>query len=138
MAIFLTIWLLVISAMDIRSRRVPLWLLATGGGMAALRFAGGLQSGSASWAAVLIGVLPGTLLLLMGALWKKVGYGDGMVAVILGMWTENGKGFLVFGVSLFLAAVWSLALLGMGKAGRNAKIPYLPFLTAAWMLVCLD
>lgn len=134
--VLMTIWLLAISVMDVRRRRVPAWLLAAGGVLAVPMLY--LEGGCADGVAVLTGLFPGVLLLAAGILTKKVGYGDGIVALILGVWLENRKIVMLFGISLFFIAVWSLVLLVLRKVGRNTKIPYLPFLTAAWLLLCFD
>ena len=65
------------------------------------------------------------------------GYGDGVALLILGMISGAGKSLMIFGFSLFLAAVFSVVMLVLGKAGRNTAIPFLPFLAAAWLAVMI-
>ena len=81
------------------------------------------------------GAIPGILILVLGAVTKKTGYGDGIALLLVGMLLRDGKIFLLFGISLFLISVSSLILLVFKKVGRSTKIPYLPFLTAAWLLL---
>ena len=78
---------------------------------------------------------PGGLLLVTAYVTKKAGYGDGIVLLLLGMALGGDKSLLIFGLSLLLISVWSLILLVFHKAGRNTKIPYLPFLTAAFFVL---
>lgn len=132
--IAVSVWLGAISAADIKYCRVPVWMLGAGGIEAAVilfcRFGSGAEYGEALW-----GTVPGILLLAIGLLTGKAGYGDGIVLLLLGMLLGSGKGMLLFGISLFLISVCSLILLTLRKAGKGSRIPYLPFLTVSWLLV---
>lgn len=126
------IWLLVMSILDIRKRTVPVWLLVLGGILAAISVC---QQNA--FLAMGMGMLPGIGLLLIAFLTKKAGYGDGIVLVILGMVSGGGESLLIFSISLFLSAIFSMVLLVLRKAGRNTRIPFLPFLTIGWLLVAV-
>lgn len=129
--LFMTGWLLAASIMDIRTRRVPVWMLAFGGGLAALA---AWRQGAAVPEAVM-GMLPGVLLLLTALATKKAGYGDGVVLCMFGAVLGREKGMLLFGISLFLLSLYALTLLALRKAGKNTRIPFLPFLAAGWIAV---
>ncbi|MCM1194280.1 MAG: prepilin peptidase [Acetatifactor muris] len=125
------IWLVVISVVDIKSRRVPVWLLAAGGAAALPA----IQWGSAGEClAVLKGVMPGLLLLAAAFFTGRAGYGDGVVLLVLGM-VSKGRTLVLFGVSMLLIAVFAVALLVFRRADRNTRLPYLPFLAVSWLLV---
>lgn len=128
--VLMTGWLLAISFMDIRTRRIPVWLLIPGGiltGTASVYQYSGCFD-------LLRGLLPGMLLLVVALVTKKAGYGDGVVLICLGAVVGGEKALLLFGFSLFLVSVFSLILLALRKVGRNTAIPFLPFLTAAWVV----
>lgn len=127
------LWLFGISVMDIRRRRVPVWMLVPGGILAGIMFI----CQQAMPGDMLKAILPGDVLLVTAFLTKKAGYGDGIVMLFLGILSGSVKSLLIFAVSLFLAAVFSVILLGVRKVGRNTRIPFLPFLTAAWLIVML-
>lgn len=131
LTVFTAVWLSAVSIMDIRSRRVPVWLLLFGGipTLLAELYKGG------DGIHILLGALPGILLLGTAFATKKAGYGDGIVLLFLGMMLGGGKSLLLFGLSLFLISICSLILLALGKAGRNTGIPFLPFLSAAWLMI---
>ena len=135
MKLFMSVWLCAISILDIRSSRVPVWMLAAGGSAAGLSLV--LQCGSnvREYMDVLKALLPGLLLLTVAFATKKAGYGDGIVMLCVGMILESGQSLLLFGLSLFLISIWSIGLIVFRKAGRDAGIPYLPFLTGAWFLI---
>lgn len=125
------IWLLAASIMDIRSRRISIWMLAAGGVLSILAV---ICQYSGYWA-VLKGMLPGILLLLTAFATRKAGFGDGIALLFLGAAAGGEKAFMLFGLSLFLISLVSLLLLALKKVRRNTQIPFLPFLTAAWFVV---
>lgn len=129
-----TIWLLVISIMDIRRRRVPVWMLALGGALTLFTLVYRYESGKMDCFELLNGMLPGIVIMLIAFFTQKAGCGDGVVLLCIGMAAGGGKSFLLFGASLFLISIFSIILLAMRKVGKNTRIPYLPFLAAAWLL----
>ena len=133
--LIMTVWLLAAGIMDIRTRRIPMWMLAAGGACAAPALAGQLDGGFEGCAGLLKGIAPGILLLGIGFTTKKVGYGDGIGVMLVGIVSGGGKALLLFGTSMFLVAIYALALLVLRKARQSTRIPYLPFLTAAWLLL---
>ncbi len=132
---YITIWLMTVSIMDIRSRKISIWLLLSGGILVLATCGNQFAAGSLALYDILGGMVPGLLLLAIAFVTKKAGYGDGMVLVLVGMVVGGGKSFVIFGVSLFLISVFSIILLLFRKVRRNSTIPYLPFLTAAWLLI---
>lgn len=133
--IYITIWLISVSIMDIRSRRVPIWMLLLGGGAVLAVLAGQMISGAVKYYEVCTGILPGFILLLIAFATKKAGYGDGIVLLLVGMVSGGGKGLWIFCISLFLISIFSVILLLCHKVRRNSEVPYLPFLTVAWILI---
>ena len=131
---YITIWLLIVSIMDIRSRRVSIWILLPGGILALTAFVNQFVTRDLAYYDMLRGMIPGVLLLIIAFITKKAGYGDGIVLLFIGMVEGSRKTFMVFGVSLFFISIFSIILLMFRKAQRNSTIPYLPFLTAAWLL----
>lgn len=124
-------WLLVSSVMDIKTRRLPIWMLVLGGGLAVAA----VLYQKSGYFDILRGMMPGLSLLAIAFVTKKAGYGDGIALSFLGMVLGGEKGLLLFGISLFLLALCSLTLLALRKVGRNSGIPFLPFLAVAWMVV---
>lgn len=133
-----TVWLMIVSVLDIRTRRVPVWLLMAGGVCAAPALLASWGSSAGDYADILGGMLPGALLLGIGFGTRKVGYGDGAVALLLGAILGSGRSWMLLGMSMFFISCASLALLALRKAGGKTKIPYLPFLTAAWLLIQME
>ena len=129
--LFVTGWLITAGIMDVRTRKVPVWMLVLGGALAV-------------WAAfcqhrecleVLRGMLPGILLLLVALGTKKAGYADGIVLCCLGMAVGSEETLVLLGLGLFLISLCAMALLVLRKVGRDTGLPFLPFLAAAWLVV---
>lgn len=135
MIVFMSVWLCIVSVLDIRSRRVPVWMLVIGGSAALLGFSFQCVNGGWEYTDALKAFLPGFLLLALAFVTKKAGYGDGIALLCVGALLEGGRSLLLFGISLFLISIWSIGLLIFRKASKEEGIPYLPFLTAAWFAV---
>lgn len=129
----MTVWLSLISGLDIKKQRVPVWLLIPGG-LLTLAETVKLQYGGLD---VVIAMIPGCVLLVLAMTTRNVGYGDGIVMLLLGMTEGSEKSLLMFGTSLFLSAICSLILLAMKKARKSTRIPFLPFLSAAWFITVI-
>lgn len=136
------LWMVGMSVLDIRSKRVPIWLMV-GGGMLALAVAFAenfvlLANNQAWWnyaGELAGGMIPGICLLLLGFTTKTVGSGDGVVMILLGALLGWKKCLLVLCVGLFLAALSSLILLALKKVKRNTFLPFIPFLCLGWILM---
>lgn len=127
-------WLLAASAVDIRSRRIPVWMLALGGTAAVLAVVCRCGFTSAECMDMIKGCIPGAILLLMAAATGKAGTADGFVLIFLGISTGGKICLVVFMLSLLLISMFSVILLVFRRVGRSTRLPYLPFLSVAWLL----
>lgn len=127
-------WLLAASVLDIRSRRIPVWMLALGGAFAVLAAVCGREFTLAKCMEMITGCIPGTVLLFMAAVTGKAGAADGIALVFLGICMGGKACLTIFMLSLLLISLFSGILLAMRRVGRNTRLPYLPFLSAAWLL----
>lgn len=83
-------------------------------------------------------VLPGAAMIVISFLTnKKVGYGDGILLVILGIMEGIDKILLVFCVGLFLQSLAAVVLLLMRKADKQTCMPFVPFLLAAQIILLI-
>ena len=126
---------LVAALTDMRSRRIPNWLCATG---VVLGFA--LNAWLYGWAGVgSAGKGFGLALLFYVPLFalRAMGGGDVKLAGVLGLYL-GWLGWDVWALGLiggFLTGgLFGVALLATGKAGRKTKVPYGPFLLAGALL----
>lgn len=126
-------WVLlgVTSIFDLRYKRIPLLLIISGTvlGVVAI-ITRGAESSELVYA-----LMPGILLLITAFLTReKIGYGDGMLLLGLGL-LEGVIGCLGdLLIGLLLASVFGLILFVFGKRGREITLPFVPFLLAAHAL----
>jgi len=117
---------------DIRRRSIyPLFTLCGAGAGVVIRSVLAYpEKGMAGMlSAALISLLPGALLLIFA--WftgEKVGYGDGIMLLMLGSWTGAAVALFSFIISLFYAAV-------LGTAAGKKEVPFVPYLTAGFVTV---
>ena len=88
-----------------------------------------IAGGYLSFVEIGLAVLPGCFFLLVGFVTgQKVGYGDGLLLVVIGLFTGFNRCALILCISLVLLSVSALVLLCIRKVGKNSKIPFVPFL----------
>ena len=148
----IVLYLIILSIYDIRTQKIPVMWLAAGSVAAfgtivweisdVLEISGNWQElWPTLWKELgqelLIGWLPGLVLLGACIVTGRVGSADGWVLLIVGSMIGSGQMMAAFGCSMILIAVMAGVLLLLKKAGKNDRLPYLPFLTAAVVLVQL-
>ena len=122
----LLIYFGILSVWDVRHREVPVYLLLAG--LLAGLICG--ICGGGGWL-VFMGVIPGLLLIFMGFLTKdKVGYGDGIMVIILGLVLGWPDSFVVYMLAQFGVLLFAVGLMVVKRAPRDAQIPFAPFLAA--------
>ena len=95
----------------------------------------GMDIGIKSVIFLLGALLPGGLLLLCGRITRQaIGYGDGLLLLICGIYLGGKTAGILFMTGLFFLFPMSLCLLISGKAGRKTQIPFAPFLLASYLL----
>lgn len=124
------VFLCICSVFDIRKKELPLLILIAGI-LAAL----GIEmwciwKGLETVAGIAESLLPGVFLLLLSFCTReKVGYGDGLLLIILGLFLGFYRCFLVLCFGLIFSSVFALILLLFCRAGKNSRLPLVPFLT---------
>lgn len=126
------------SYFDIRWKRIPTVLLVAGTVWAALCVI--LQILQKGVGEVMMGavlsVLPGVGLLLLSLLTeKKVGSGDGLILILLGLFEGAKRAIPVFCLGLFLQSLLAVGLLLFKKVDKQTCIPFLPFLLISRLLI---
>ena len=126
--IVLFLFLAVCAVFDGFSRQIPLavvWL----GMLTAVCFHIGGGMGETSFMAAVLSLIPGAGFFLLSFLTEeKVGYGDGWVLLMIGLFTGIYRCFLILLLGLLAESVVAVVLLAIGKVKRDREIPFLPFL----------
>lgn len=135
------VFLSVLSVMDIKEKKVNMAFLAAGiFAMCAIWLWGMYRTGADCGEILLrgaLGTVPGVFLLAIARLTGKAGYADGFVTAALGMDQGYLGGMAMLCISLFYLAVCSIVLLLGRRVEGNTRMPYLPFLTAAYLSILL-
>ncbi len=119
---------------DVKSKKIPVVVLSAGGiwSVVGLVFKAAETGILQTLLFILTGIVPGAVLVVLSFLTeKKIGYGDGIVLMILGCMEGAGTAFLVFCTGLFLQSLFAVGLLIVKKADKQSCIPFVPFLLAA-------
>lgn len=136
--VILFLLLAICAVFDGRKKEIPMAVVWGGMILAVLlRIAGAL--GEPVWTTALLSLIPGA------AFWgisritgEKVGYGDGWMLMMIGLFTGLGRCFLILLVGLMLESVAALILLAAGKTAMDRTVPFAPFLllgmgVVAWL-----
>ncbi len=124
------ILLCISSVFDIRKKELPLLILIAGFfaafGIEMWCICRGLETVSG----IAESLLPGVFFLLLSFFTReKVGYGDGLLLIVLGLFLGFYRCFLILCIGLIFSSVFALILLLFCKAGKNSRLPLVPFLT---------
>ena len=126
------LFLAICSKTDLKKKEIPIATAAVFGlgGIAAQLLA---QMGDV-WEWVLGGVT-GAALMGVGCLThESIGYGDGLAVGVIGIWLGVGAAVEILFIGLCMSAAVSAVLLVARKVKKKQRIPFLPFLAAAWVV----
>ncbi len=130
MVYILITYLMVLSTWDIRKKEFPVGAILGGLGVSLIY---GIVKGEVY--SLLLGMIPGMLLVLMGFLTReKVGYGDGILVIIIGLILGWPGSFLVYVIAQFGVLFYAVFLLVARHTSGDVKIPFAPFLTVSVMV----
>jgi leader peptidase (prepilin peptidase)/N-methyltransferase len=123
--------LMIQSVLDIRSKRLPLWITGIGAGIGIifLILQGSYNLSNAT------ALLPGLLCLVIARVSREaIGYGDGLLLVMMGFYLKVS---VLLGVCLWaitLAGIVALFLLATKKRKGKQEIPFVPFIFVGFIL----
>lgn len=126
--IFLFFFLAVCAVFDGMQKQIPLaavWL----GMLTAICLRAGGMMGEVNLASVALSLVPGAVFFLLGFVTReKVGYGDGWVLLMIGLFLDLSRCFLILLAGLLIESIMALVLLVLRKIQRDKEIPFCPFL----------
>ena len=89
-------------------------------------------------AELMLGMVPGLVVLLVSYVTgESIGFGDGMMLCVLGLFFGIKQTLAVFGMALVLCAVLAILLLVCKRANKKTELPFLPCLCAGYLLSLL-
>ncbi|MCM1267785.1 MAG: hypothetical protein NC302_07760 [Bacteroidales bacterium] len=126
--IFLFFFLAVCAVFDGLQKKIPLaavWL----GMLAAVGLRAAGVMGEVDLLAVAVSLLPGAAFFLIGFITReKVGYGDGWVLLMIGLFLDLPRCFFILLAGLLIESAAALVLLAFRKIQKDQEIPFCPFL----------
>lgn len=131
--ILIVFWLGILAGIDLRYKKIPIWLLAVSGMiMTSVSlteiFMVGMQGMQLFW-----GMLPGVGMVMIALISKKAGWADGIVLALLGVMVGFRACAFSFILSMLMISLVSLVLLISKRVSQNTKLPYLPFLWIGYL-----
>ena len=87
---------------------------------------------------IFVGVLPGIILLFLGYVTKEsIGYGDGCIFIMTGVYLGGWKNLMLLGISSVFAGMYAIAILLMRKGSRKDSFAYVPFVLLAYVVLII-
>lgn len=118
---------------DLKSKTIPIWWTVVFGISAMIyQIFWKKQKLEAILFSMIIGV---TLLVAAKISNQRIGYGDGIIFLILGLWIGFWDGISLLFFSLILSSIISVYLIIVRRKGRDYRIPFIPFVTAAYIIL---
>ena len=82
------------------------------------------------------GILIGIVLLLLAKMTReKIGYGDGWIFVVTGIYMGFRNNMYLLLLSLFLASLVSICLLAFKKVNKKTELPFVSFILPGYLLL---
>lgn len=129
--IILGIWLGIEGGIDFAYKEIPLWLSAVGGSLGIIF----CIAEERNVLTVAIACLPGIIFLGLAKVTKEViGYGDGVILLVMGFYLPLQRILSVGMLAFLLAGIVALVLLVVFHKKGSYQIPFLPFLAAAYVV----
>ncbi len=131
--IVLGVFLLIEGIRDLRKHRVSMITIVIAGVLGViLQFSIIRENGLEILGGILIGIM---LLLLAKMTREKIGYGDGWIFVVAGIYLGFRGNIYLLLLSLFLASSASICLLVFKKVNRKTELPFVSFLLPGYLLL---
>lgn len=126
--IFLFLFLGICALWDGIKKEIPLGIVWIGISVALILHAAGAM-GEKTWLSIGVSAFPAAVFWMISFITReKVGYGDGWVLLMIGLFVGLIKCFLILMIGLILESVILLILLVFHKIRRDGEVPFVPFL----------
>lgn len=134
--IYIVVLLVLCSVYDWKYCELPLWLILVGGAGSCIGIVYTLLYGEKSIPDMMLALLPGVAALLLAHVSREqIGYGDGLLLLMIGGYAGAGDTMKIIIIALAGTFGVSVLLLVCKKASGSSRIPFVPFLTMGSVLV---
>lgn len=130
------VYLSIGSIYDRKSLLLPGWFICMGCLMSSLWGIYRVLMGQILWQQWITACLPGVLWIILAfATREQMGYGDGVVLLVVGCLTDAGTTMLLLMMGLGIGCLWGSHLLISKRGNRQTEIPFIPMLFYAYILI---
>lgn len=130
--ICLIIILGVICIFDIKRKKIPVYMLII---LAAAGIISNFTVGEFDIEKRIIAMLPGMILLIVSMITKQqIGYGDGMIILIMGLYIDIDDILSIVLSSFLLSSIAAIILMTVFKKKKNFEMAFSPFLLIGYGL----
>lgn len=146
--------ILLMSITDIKSKKVPIYLLVLAAVLSAISVIASIVYGwqqtvfgskegysyafsdntKAIIVTAILGLLPGLILLAIAKCTDKVGVADGIILCEIGFMENYLWGVETLCIGSFLLCLVSIILVCIRKVNRNTRMPFVPFIFAGYLI----
>lgn len=131
--ICLIIILGVICVFDIKRKKIPVYMLII---LAAAGIISNFTVGEFDIEKRIIAMLPGMIVLIVSMITKQqIGYGDGMIILIMGLYIDIDDILSIVLSSFLLSSIAAIILMTVFKKKKNFEMAFSPFLLIGYGLV---
>lgn len=131
--ICLIIILGVICVFDIKRKKIPVYMLII---LAAAGIISNFTVGEFDIEKRIIAMLPGMILLIVSMITKQqIGYGDGLIILIMGLYIDIDDILSIVLSSFLLSSIVAIILMTVFKKKKNFEMAFSPFLLIGYGLV---
>ena len=131
--ICLIIILGVICVFDIKRKKIPVYMLII---LAAAGIISNFTIGEFDIEKRIIAMLPGLILLIVSMITKQqIGYGDGLIILIMGLYIDIDDILSIVLSSFLLSSIAAIILMTVFKKKKNFEMAFSPFLLIGYGLV---
>ena len=123
----------VICVFDIKRKKIPVYMLII---LAAAGIISNFTVGEFDIEKRIIAMLPGMILLIVSMITKQqIGYGDGMIILIMGLYIDIDDILSIVLSSFLLSSIAAIILMTVFKKKKNFEMAFSPFLLIGYGLV---
>lgn len=133
--VVLLLTLAIATYQDIKEMKINIWLPIVSVG---LGMAWRIIVVNGTWIDIFQGSLMGAICLMISWISNEcIGTGDGLMLMVSGIFLGFWKNCIVFIFAIGMVGLVGLYMFAVKKKGRNYKMPFLPYLLAAYICVLL-
>ena len=131
--VMIAIILFVLSMVDIRSKRIPLLMIV---GLIMMAIVSSLILQPVDWVLMAAGAVVGIVFLLISKVTReKLGYGDSLIILALGILLGFWKVMILILIAFLASACFGIIMVCWKKKNKNTSFPFVPFITLSYALV---